>query len=120
MLIRLSGNSYKKSKATEGTGQNKRRQTQQTWEATSPGAAGELTGTEEHFFCQKPWRCFAGTARVWAHPGSRHAVPRATSPTGACVFSETRQRKDVAEGLHWRLGLIQVITATEQGKGGSF
>lgn len=50
MLIRLSGNSYKKSKATEGTGQNKRRQTQQTWEATSPGAAGELTGTEEHFF----------------------------------------------------------------------
>jgi hypothetical protein len=33
-------------------------------------------------------------------------------------LSKTRQRKDVVEGLRWRLGLKHVISYKEEGKGG--
>ena len=33
-------------------------------------------------------------------------------------LSETRQRKDVVEGLRWRLGLKHVVSFKEEGKGG--
>ncbi|KQK05835.1 hypothetical protein BRADI_2g22831v3 [Brachypodium distachyon] len=33
-------------------------------------------------------------------------------------LSETRQRKEVVEGLRWRLGLKNVLSFSEKGKGG--
>jgi hypothetical protein len=33
-------------------------------------------------------------------------------------LSETRQRKDIVEGLRWRLGLKHVVSFHEEGKGG--
>lgn len=90
-------------------------------EATSHGAAGQLTTDRRerprlseamNLLC---WNCWGvGQPRI-----VQDLVRLVHAFHPKIVFlSETRQRKETVEGLRWRIGLKNVLSFSEKGKGG--